>query len=447
MNVDEWNRMHDVYMREYGHPPKRQPCWKRPKVFYTALFLVIAAIIGLAVTGILMGKDGTMIGWRPNRGSNGEGGDDEPPTSDVSPVNDGNGTNVEGTGGFMNQEPSPSPTASPTVAPTNSPTKAPTRGPRTTPLAFYVMGDIPYAPWEETVLISQITNITKNRHPGSAFLVHVGDMMRAERTGCQQGYYQSVKNILSLGPLPTFALAGDNDYLDCPNLDTAWEYYLDTFSDFDQEWLYRLPSGVPPLEVGRWLLPENVPLEQNVTRWTTRSEMFSFTEEGILFLSMTLMHVPDDLPPDTLFQERLADSKAWVTQQVTQAAAADDPLRGVVMFGHARIAGYLRPFFMELKQIFYDAFIFAPVLYIHGDGHKFNWNDNFGRGIEWPQFVDIQVDQGAYADPLLVEVALSQGGTLQPLTSNNPSQFIAGNGLFRIDRQRGRYNSIEDENV
>ncbi len=141
MNVDEWNRMHDAYMREYGPPPKRQPCWKRPKVFYTALFLVIAAMIGLAVTGILMGKDGTMIGWRPNRGSNGEGGDDEPPTNDVSPVNDGNGTNVEGTGGFMNQEPSPSPTVSPTVAPTNSPTKAPTRGPRTTPLAFYVMGD------------------------------------------------------------------------------------------------------------------------------------------------------------------------------------------------------------------------------------------------------------------------------------------------------------------
>lgn len=271
--------------------------------------------------------------------------------------------------------------------------------------------------------------------------------MKAERTGCQQGFYDSVKNILSLGPLPTFALAGDNDYLDCPNPDLAWGYYLDAFSDFDQEWLYRLPSGVPSLGVDRWLLPENVPLEPNVTRWTTRSEMFSFTEEGVLFLSMTLMHVPDDLPPDTLFQERLADSKVWVTQQVTKAAASGDRLRGVVMFGHARIASYLRPFFMELRQIFYDAFIFAPVLYIHGDGHKFNWNENFGRNIGWPQFVDIQVDQGAYADPLLVEVALSQGGILQPLISNNPNQYIAGNGLFRIDRQRGRYPSIEDDNV
>lgn len=271
--------------------------------------------------------------------------------------------------------------------------------------------------------------------------------MRAERTGCQQGYYQSVKNILSRGPLPTFVLAGDNDYLDCPNPDIAWGHYLDAFIDFDEEWFYRLPAGVSPLGVDRWLLPENVPLEENVTRWTTRSEMFSFLEDGILFLSMTLMHVPDDLPPDQLFQERLADSKTWVKQQITEAAAANDRLRGVVMFGHARIAGYLRPFFMELKQIFYDAFIFAPVLYIHGDGHKFNWNDNFGRNIGWPQFIDLQVDQGAYADPLLVEVALSQDGILQPLISNNPNQYIAGNGLFRIDRQNGRYPSILDENV
>ena len=82
-----------------GRPPKRQPCWKRPKVFYTALCLVIAAMIGLAVAGILMRVDG-MSGWRPNRGSSGVGQDD-PSTSDVSPVNDGDDTDVEGTGGFL----------------------------------------------------------------------------------------------------------------------------------------------------------------------------------------------------------------------------------------------------------------------------------------------------------------------------------------------------------
>lgn len=205
------------------------------------------------------------------------------------------------------------------------------------------------------------------------------------------------------------------------------------------------------LGVERWLLPVNVPLEQNMTRWTTRPEMFAFAEDGILFLSMTLLHVPDDLPPDGQFQERLADSRAWVTQQVTEASsehrARGERLRGVVMFGHARIAGYLRPFFMELKQVFLDALVLGPVLYIHGDGHKFSINEKFGPNIGWNQFVDIQVDQGAYADPLLIEVAMSDAGLMQALIADNPNQFIVGNGLFRVDRQRGRYPSIEDEDV
>lgn len=270
--------------------------------------------------------------------------------------------------------------------------------------------------------------------------------MVAERTACQANFYTHIKNILSQGPLPTFVLAGDNDYLDCPSPDEAWGFYQDHFSDFDEEWSYRLPAGVPLLGVDRWLLPENVPLEENVTRWTTRPEMFAFVEEGILFLSLTLMHTPDELPPDGLFQERVTDSKKWVTQQVKEAAA-EHTIRGVVMFGHARISGYLRPFFMELKQIFSDALVTGPVLYIHGDGHEFNFNEGFGQSIAWNEFIDIQVDQGAYADPLLVEVGLWTDGILTPLTSNNPNQYIAGDGVFRIDRQSGRYPSIQDENV
>lgn len=308
-------------------------------------------------------------------------------------------------------------------------------------------------------------------------------MMKAHRTGCRHGNYLQIRNILSQAPLPTFVLAGDNDYLDCPKPSEAWTHYMNTFSDFDEDWMFRLPAGVPTLAVDRWLQPENVPLQQNVTRWTTRPEMFSFSEDGILFLSMTLMHVPDDLPPDALFQERLADSKRWVAQEVTEASMEHknrgERLRGVVMFGHAMITGYLRPFFMELKQIFYEAVVVVPVLYIHGDGHKFNINENLGPNLlGWNQFVDIQVrtltlvddcpliplyitlthshchfrlaqvDQGAYADPLLIEVALLQGGSLmQALVANNPNQFIVGGGLFRVDRQDGRYPSIEDEDV
>lgn len=429
---NEWEWMNNEYLAAQQQT-RSTKWWKRPLIFYSALFLIVAAMVALAATGIVLGLD-DLSGWRPIRGNS-------PP--DVSTTNNGD----EQGASLPTQPPSPQ-----TAYPTTLPTLQPTRGPRTVPLAFYVMGDVPYSKWEEQILISQIQNLTAHRHPGAAFLVHCGDMMKAQRTGCAQGYYQNVRNILSQGPLPTFVLCGDNDHVDCEAPDIAWEYYLDSFVDFEQDWLYRLPDGVPPLGVTRWLLPENVPLEDNATRWTTRSEMFSFAEDGILFLSMTLMHVPDGLAPDDLFQERLADSKAWVTQQVNKAVtehrSRGEQLRGVVLFGHARIAEHLRPFFMELKQVFYDALVYVPVLYIHGDGHVWNVNENFGSSIGWTQFTDVQVDQGAKADPLLIEVAFPpKGGIMQQLISNNRNQYVVGNGLFRIDRQNGEYNNIQDENV
>lgn len=137
---DEWYWLHNASsLGERRAPVKRKKWWKRPRVFYTCLCLIVGAMVGLAVTGIVLGLDG-MEGFRPNRGNS--GGD--PPSDDVS-ATDSDG-NDQGTGGFMGtREPSPSPTLAPTVAPTISPTNPPTaqpiRGPRTTPLSFYVIGD------------------------------------------------------------------------------------------------------------------------------------------------------------------------------------------------------------------------------------------------------------------------------------------------------------------
>lgn len=58
--------------------------------------------------------------------------------------------------------------------------------------------------------------------------------------------------IRSESPLPQFIFAGDNDYLDCPDKEQAWDRYLDTFKDFDKEWKDDLPSGARKLDVDRW---------------------------------------------------------------------------------------------------------------------------------------------------------------------------------------------------
>ena len=47
-----------------------------------------------------------------------------------------------------------------------------------------------------------------------------------------------------------------------------------------------------------------------------RREMFAFEEDGILFLSLTIMKMNNKKPPDDLFYERLAVSKAWVKRQL-----------------------------------------------------------------------------------------------------------------------------------
>jgi hypothetical protein len=92
--------------------------------------------------------------------------------------------------------------------------------------------------------------------------------------------------------------------------------------------------------------------------------------------------------------------------------------------------------------------VYSPVLYIHGDGHDFNINTEFGPNIGWPSLTRIEVDQGAYADPLLITVARENGGLVEPLTPDSSgNQFLLGNGLFLVDRQAGRYpDSINPNN-
>jgi len=321
-----------------------------------------------------------------------------------------------------------------TTSETTPPTPTSTSTTHPVKLAFYVMGDVPYTPSEEKVLKSQLKDMTLNLHPKAAFLAHVGDMQRACRTKCSKSHFEGIRDIfLQKSPLPTFVLAGDNDYLDCPDEENAWDIYLDTFFKFEQKFEDRLPSGAPKLAVERW---------DEQRGGVKRKEMFAFVEQDILFLSVTLMNMnlTENEPPDDLFYERLSASKTWVKRHLKKHD--NDDIRGVVMFGHAMITKDLEPFFREqLKGLFHDeGFGGVPVLYIHGDGHKFVIDRGLGRRMGWEQFTSCQVDQGGRADPLLIEVApVVDGKTKPPKTNSSGKQFIVGNGLFRVDRQQGLY--------
>lgn len=217
---------------------------------------------------------------------------------------------------------------------------------------------------------------------------------------------------------------------------SAWGNYTSHFAEpgFEQAWFLKYRESVP----GNWVSVSNV------ERSDANPELFAFVEDGILFMSLNVMRMPDNEDEDEAFYERLATSKAWVEQQLAEKFVKYQ-VRGVVMFGHSLIhEGKVHEFFAnDLKTVFADNNAKRPVLYFHGDGHKYNVDYGFGRAEDWIEFQHIQVDQGATADPLLIEVAPIKGGIVQPLVVENDLQVVLGNGLFRIDRQKGLYSDNE----
>jgi hypothetical protein len=420
------------------------PPWhKQSKKLYTiAVVFILASIAGASLAALFgTGVIGDSGGSNSSSGATSPGDDQNGGTTAVpsnafvtsSPSSAAPKPASSPDTSRGNPAPTAAPTTSPTEAPTTSPTEAATEVQRTDPLSFYVMGDIPYTEEEAVVLVDQLANMTLNLMPGASFLVHVGDMMKGKQTLCLESYYLTVRNILFQSPLPAFVLMGDNDYLDCPYPEQAWSYYLNAFVDFEQEWSTVLPTGVPLLNVTRWT--DEVAVVGNFT--TARPEMFKFVEDGILFMSLTVMNMPDGVAPDALFYERVDHSKTWAETALYEMGSSQ--LRGVVMFAHGLIGDALIPFFGELKDIFYAYNVDVPTLYVHGDGHQFHIGLNMGQQFNWSSFIDIQVEQGALADPLLIGVAPVVNGITSPLLQETDMQTVLAGGLFRVDQQNGCY--------
>ena len=282
---------------------------------------------------------------------------------------------------------------------------------------------------EAGILIQQIRNMNANLHSGSQFLVHLGDFNRPENSNCAASHFQSVSDILRNGPLPTLVLAGDNDFIECPNVTDAWDRYLTTFArDFEQGW-----SGASMMNVTRWNYLAQV---DGYERLLSRPDMFSFYREGILFVSLALLNMKNAAPDDAFYQ-REAESLWWLTRHLDEYQ--DRGIRGVVLFSHAEESHDLDNFFeIDLKGAFSTRNITVPVIYLCGDSHR--WDIDVGKYSDWSQFTYVSVDRGACADPLHIEIAPVVNGVTQHLSQGEGSrQYVVGDGLFRIDRQSGRY--------
>ena len=293
---------------------------------------------------------------------------------------------------------------------------------------FYVMGDTPYSIWEESLLKAQIDNITKHHLDHALFTVHVGDIQKVARTNCEPTHYKKIQRLLRRNSLPTVLLPGDNDWYDCPSQLESFRVFQEHFNGMEDYWEDRWPKRTP-----------------HFRRWKEHPEYFVMQHEGILFVSIHLIHGDPANEPEGVFDTRVRRSIDWVNKNVEDYFTRYPSIRGVILLGHSLRSPWTRPFFEGIAGNFVNSTsrVDTPVLYLHGDGHKWSVDTKFAHQLNWKYYTDVQVDQGGMAHPCIVEIAPQVNGKTQPLTKEHDNQHLFGKGLFRIDRQRGRYTSDE----
>lgn len=233
-------------------------------------------------------------------------------------------------------------------------------------VTFFAMGDVPYSPAENQLLPKQIAELPLD----AEFVIHVGDI-KSGATVCDEAVFKRVSGMLAKSKAPLFIIPGDNEWNDCKSPDEAWKFWQTYFNRFDRRWPHRIP----------------------IFRQLEREENFSFMKGRVLFLGINLVggrvHDADE------WKTRMAQDVEWLQRNLDQFGKSAS---SVVVFGHANPGKKHKPFideFVELSRGFKK-----PVLYLHGDGHKWIHDRPFAA----KNILRVQVDQGGIAPPLKVTI-------------------------------------------
>ena len=245
--------------------------------------------------------------------------------------------------------------------------QAQTKRSKTELVTFYAMGDVPYQSAEDELLPRQIAELPSD----AEFVVHVGDIKDGS-TPCDEAVYIKVSRMLSRSQAPVFIIPGDNEWNDCAEPDEAWRYWNRYFLRFDGSWHHRF----------------------RLFRQLEHEENLSFVKNGVLFIGINIVggHIHD---PDE-WKQRHADTLRWVQRNLAEFG---NEVSSMVLLGHANPQDKHRDFFEPFST---EARKFGkPVLYLHGDGHRWIYD----RPFEAKNILRVQVDQGGIAPPLRVTVS------------------------------------------
>ncbi|MCP4174616.1 MAG: hypothetical protein GY758_28025, partial [Fuerstiella sp.] len=233
-------------------------------------------------------------------------------------------------------------------------------------VTFYAMGDVPYAPQEDVLLPQHVAELPQD----AEFVVHVGDI-KGGATPCDEAVYVKVAGMLRQSIPPVFIIPGDNEWNDCTNPAEAWGFWVKHFMRFDQHWHHRLP----------------------VHRQLEREENFSFVKNNVLCVGLNIVGGLVHDPPE--WKQRHVTDLKWIHRNIKRFGHG---VTSMVVFGHAMPAEKHNDFFIPFND---EAREFGkPILYLHGDGHK--WIHD--RPFTAQNILRVQVDQGGIAPPLKVTV-------------------------------------------
>ena len=230
---------------------------------------------------------------------------------------------------------------------------------------FSAIADVPYTPDEQVQLAAIVESHNAVARP--SLLVHLGDLKSQGLGDCTEDDYTLVAGLLRPSRIPVFILPGDNEWNDCVNPEEAWTWWTASFDAFDAGW----------------------PFEPSVTRQEGRTTNFSFVLESVLFVGLHLVggRVHDE---DEWTARHQADAD-WLDRSLAANPAAD----ALIVLGHAAPSSD-HDDFMERFKASAEAFG-KPVLYLHGDGHR--WIEDRPFGLD--NLYRIQLDSGG-VPPLML---------------------------------------------
>ena len=181
--------------------------------------------------------------------------------------------------------------------------------------------------------------------------------------------------------LTTLCRPLDNEWNDCSNIDEAWGYWEQEFSNFEDHWNYDFVVHRPP----------------------ERPESFAFAHKKTLFIGLNI--VGGRIHDATEWSERLSEQATWVISLMRSYTAGDilfPQVRSVVIFAHANPNGNHDEFFVPVKEFVQNHLDNIPVLYMNGDAHRWSHEPKF---MNVDQMLRIQLVGGTREPPLEIIVA------------------------------------------